>query len=220
MLALPAAGQAATTFGSRLNNDPANAGECTNPPDPGTSPCVVHPPSGCSAIRTPRTSAPVAGVITKVPDRRLRRGRCRRHGDLPPGHQPARPAERHRDRNAGGRGADGDDPGEQCPETPILEFPARSRRAGQSPRARRDERVGHLRHQRRQVQLRLQALRSSRGSGSPGPVDATGELLIQAVIEPDADGDGFGDGDAGRLPDPGLQPGPCDNAGPGSAEWR
>src|SRR3954452_25028766 len=63
LLAMPAAGHAATTFGSRLNHDPANSGECASPPAPCTLVSFIHPsdPNG-----DPYSGgAPVDGVITK-----------------------------------------------------------------------------------------------------------------------------------------------------------
>src|SRR4051794_9979851 len=63
LLAMPAAGHAATTFGSRLNHDPANSGECASPPAPCTLVSFIQPspPNG-----DPYSGgAPVRGVITE-----------------------------------------------------------------------------------------------------------------------------------------------------------
>src|SRR5690348_6278811 len=43
LLLLPAAGQAATEFGSRLNHDPANSGECESLPP-------LDEPGACSIV--------------------------------------------------------------------------------------------------------------------------------------------------------------------------
>ena len=60
-LLVPAASQGATNFGSRLNHDPANSGECSSFPNPCTIVSFIHPsdPNG-----DPYSGgAPVAGVI-------------------------------------------------------------------------------------------------------------------------------------------------------------
>ncbi len=55
------------------------------------------------------------------------------------------------------------------------------------------------------------------GQGPRGAATATGELLVQAVIEPDADGDGFGDETQDGCPTQDANQGACDTAGPGIA---
>jgi hypothetical protein len=54
------------------------------------------------------------------------------------------------------------------------------------------------------------------GQGPRGPNgDPTGELLVQAVMEPDVDGDGFGDETQDGCPTQSANQGACDNTGPG-----
>jgi hypothetical protein len=54
------------------------------------------------------------------------------------------------------------------------------------------------------------------GQGPRGPgADPTGELLLQAVMEADADGDGFGDETQDGCPTQGSTQGACDTKGPG-----
>ena len=54
------------------------------------------------------------------------------------------------------------------------------------------------------------------GQGPRGPgSDPTGELLVQAVMEPDADGDGFGDETQDGCPTQSTSQGACDTTGPG-----
>jgi hypothetical protein len=53
------------------------------------------------------------------------------------------------------------------------------------------------------------------GQGPRGPgADPTGELLVQAVMEPDADGDGFGDESQDGCPTQSATQGACDTSGP------
>ena len=105
-------------------------------------------------------------------------------------------------------------PASNAPETPILEFPARVTVAQGNHLAldgtnvwatysTSGDKFGYV------FKPPLVA-----GQGPRGSVDATGELLVQAVIEPDADGDGFGDETQDGCPTQGSNQGPCDNAGP------
>ena len=43
LLALPSVGEASTSFGSRLNHDPANSGECKELLTPCTLASYIHP---------------------------------------------------------------------------------------------------------------------------------------------------------------------------------
>jgi hypothetical protein len=52
------------------------------------------------------------------------------------------------------------------------------------------------------------------GGGSSTSHEPTGELLVQATIEPDADGDGFGDETQDQCPTQKTTQGPCDNTPP------
>jgi hypothetical protein len=53
------------------------------------------------------------------------------------------------------------------------------------------------------------------GQGPRGSASATGELLVQAAIEPDADGDGFGDETQDGCPAQSTNQAACDFSGPG-----
>ena len=170
MLALPTAGQAATTFGSRLLNDPSSSGECVSFPNPCTIASFIHPtdPNGDPSS----AGAPVGGVITMF--------RIRAHGEGGAGAKVtfrlasvSRPDPERRlgRRDTGGRRADRDDPGEQCLRHADPGVPRpRAGEPGESSRARRDERPRHLRQQRRQVQLRVQPA----ARGGPGPARVGG----------------------------------------------
>ena len=52
------------------------------------------------------------------------------------------------------------------------------------------------------------------GSGARGSLESTNQLLVQATIEPDADGDGFGDETQDQCPTQKTTQGPCDNTPP------
>jgi hypothetical protein len=52
------------------------------------------------------------------------------------------------------------------------------------------------------------------GQGARGSTSATGELLVQAAIEPDADHDGFGDETQDQCPSQATTQGPCDKTAP------
>jgi len=198
LLAFPASGWAATIFGSRLNHEPANSGECTaflactivsfiHPTDPNGDPY-----SG---------GAPVDGVITKF--------RIRAFGEGDPATDatvtfrladitvnPSDPESALA--TAAGTGPTVTIPGglSSGDPIPILEFPARlSVKKG-----------NHLALDGTNVWATVNnsgdkfsyvfspPLVDGQGArGSNIPPGATGELLVQAVIEPDADGDGFGD---------------------------
>ena len=216
MLALPAAGQAATTFGSRLNHDPANAGECANPPDPGACTLVsfIHPsdPNG-----DPYSGgAPVAGVITKFRIRAFGEGGAAatvtfRLADI------SRPDPQNATNAVATLVAEGPTvtiPASDAPETPILEFPARVTVAQGNHLALDGTNVWATYNTSGDKFSYVFKPPLVAGQGPRGSVDATGELLVAAVIEPDADGDGFGDETQDGCPTQATAQGACDNAGP------
>jgi hypothetical protein len=53
------------------------------------------------------------------------------------------------------------------------------------------------------------------GSGARGSTEAVNELLVAATIEPDADGDGFGDETQDKCPRQKTTQGACDDTKPG-----
>ena len=215
LLVTPAAGQAATTFGSRLLNDPASAGECTSFPNPCTLVSFIHPtdPNG-----DPNSAgAPVDGVITKFRIRAFGEGGAAatvtfRLASI------SRPDPNDQDTAVATLVADGPTvtiPASNAPDTPILEFPGRVPvRQG-----------NHLALDGTNVWATYDSSGDKfsyvfnpslvAGQGPRGSAAATGELLVQAVIEPDADGDGFGDETQDACPTQGSNQGACDTAGPG-----
>jgi hypothetical protein len=217
MLALPAVGQAATTFGSRLNHEPANSGECMNPPTPG--PCTlvsfIHPidPNG-----DPYSGgAPVGGVITKFRIRAFGEGGAAatvtfRLADI------SRPDPQNANSAVATLVAEGPTvtiPATNAPETPILEFPARVPVAQGNHLALDGTNVWATVNNSGDKFTYVFQPPLVAGQGPRGSVDNAGELLVQADIEPDADGDGFGDETQDGCPSQATTQGACDTAGPG-----
>ncbi len=217
MLALPAAGQAATTFGSRLNHDPANAGECASPPDPGTCTLVsfIHPtdPNG-----DPYSGgAPMNGVITKFRIRAFGEGGAAatvtfRLADI------SRPDPQNANNAVATVVAEGPTvtiPASNALDTPILDFPARVKVAQGNHLALDGTNVWATYNNSGDKFSYVFKPPLVGGQGPRGSTDATGELLVQAAIEPDADGDGFGDETQDGCPTQAVSQGACDTAGPG-----
>jgi hypothetical protein len=217
MLALPAAGQAATTFGSRLNHDPANSGECASPPDPGQCTLVsfIHPtdPNG-----DPYSGgAPVSGVITKFRIRAFGEGGeaatvTFRLADI------SRPDPQNQNTAVATLVAEGPTvtiPASNALETPILEFAARVPVKQGNHLALDGTNVWATVNNSGDKFSYVFKPPLVAGQGPRGSVDATGELLVAAVIEPDADSDGFGDETQDGCPSQGTTQGTCDTAGPG-----
>ena len=193
LLALPVAGEAATTFGSRLVNEPANSGECVSLLTPCSLVSYIHPsdPNG-----DPYSGgAPVDGVITKFRIRAAGEGntaatvtfRLARLGLPNPQNNDVALG------TAAGTGPTVTIPPGNGTDVPVREFP------GSLPVKKGD----HLAIDGTNV---LATYNSSGdkfsyrfdpplvdGQGPRASNEATGELLVQADIEPDADRDGRGD---------------------------
>jgi hypothetical protein len=214
LLLVPGLAQGATTFGSRLNHDPANSGEC-EPLGTCTIVSFIHPtdPNGDPYAG----GAPVDGVITKF--------RIRAYITTEPQQVTFRLADITRpdpnnDETALATAA-GTGPtvtlqvNEEALEAPIQEF------AGRLP-------VKQGQHLAIDAGKYVQATINDsgdkfsyvfapplvEGSGARGSLEATGELLVQASIEPDADGDGFGDETQDQCPTQATTQGPCDVSPP------
>jgi hypothetical protein len=192
LAALPASGQAATTFGSRLLNEPANGGDCMQLTTPCTLASYIHPsdPNGDPDA----TGAPTDGVITTF--------RIRAFGEGAPAQVTFRLADVTRpdpnDRDNALATAAGTGPTVTIPEgnggdVPVLEYPARLA----------VKRGNHLALDGTNVHATYNSSGEKftyrfdqplvDGQGARASNDVTGELLVQAVIEPDLDRDGFGD---------------------------
>jgi hypothetical protein len=217
LLLLAPAGNAATTFGSRLKNDPTT-GSCVMFPTLPSPNCTLvdftHPvdPNGDPNS----TGAPVDGVITKF--------RIRAFGDgSNPGTVTFRVADINRPNPSdtssalaasAGTGPTVTIPSEPNTDVPILQFAGRLPvRAGQ-----------HLAIDETNVNA-IYASSGAKdtyvfsgplvdGAGARGSNAVTEELLVQADIEPDADKDGFGDETQDQCPSQATTQGPCDKAAP------
>jgi hypothetical protein len=210
LLALPAAADAATNFGSRLNHDPANSGECTSPPAPCTLVSFIQPspPNG-----DPYSGgAPVGGVITKFRIRAFGEGGAAAtvtfrlaNISLPDPNDSDNALA-----TAAGTGPTVTIPAfNGAGDVPIREFPARLR----------VKKGNHLALDGTNVWATVNNSGSdftyrftpplTQGQGPRGSNEATGELLVAATIEPDADRDGFGDETQDQCPSQKGTHGPC-----------
>jgi hypothetical protein len=223
LLLIPATSHAATNFGSRLNHDPANSGECTSFPNPCTIVSFIHPtdPNG-----DPYSGgAPVAGVITKF--------RIRGFGvgstdpvDTKVTFRLARFVQATSGSDNAVATAAGIGPTVTVkafpsnPETPTQEF------SGRLPVSKGD----HLAIDGTNIAATVNNSGDKfsyvftpplvQGQGPRGSTSSTGELLVAATIEPDADHDGFGDETQDKCltqPNGGAA---CDNTSPVISQLR
>ena len=205
---------ASVTFGSRLNHDPANSGECQALTTPCTLASFIVPtdPNGDPFSG----GAPTDGVITKFRIRGF-------GGNGAPASVTFRLADLTVDPNNNSSAlatAAGTGPTVTIPadtgggDTPILEFP------GRVPVKKGD----HLAIDGTNVNATYNSSGDKfgylfapplvAGQGARGSTSVTGELLVQAVIEPDADHDGFGDETQDQCPTQATTQGPCDKTAP------
>jgi hypothetical protein len=193
LLALPAASDAATTFGSRLNHDPANSGECKDLPTPCTLASYIHPsdPNGDPYAG----GAPADGVITKF--------RIRAYGIDAAANVTFRLARVNRQdpqnddsalATAAGTGPSATvpvyNPGD---DTPVTEVPGSLRVKKGDYLAIDGTNVAATYNSSGDKYTYRYDPPLVDGQGPRASNEATGELLVQAVIEPDADNDGLGD---------------------------
>lgn len=215
-LLVPALAQAATNFGSRLNHDPANSGECETYAD-GTCTLVsfIHPsdPNGDPYAG----GAPVDGVITKF--------RIRAYVNVEAQQVTFRVADITRDAGDDSTAlatVGGDGPtvtlaaNEGALEAPIQEFAGRLPvKKGQHLAIDAGKYVQATVNDSGDKFSYVYAPPLVTGSGARGSTAPTGELLVAATIEPDADGDGFGDETQDQCPSQKTTQGACDVTAPG-----
>ena len=204
LLSVPAAGHAAQTFGSLLKNSPAN----------GPDPCVDTAPGPCTLVGyinpndvgDPVTSpAPADGVIVRFRLRTsaaepvtLRLATVTKQGTTLLA-QAVRTGPTVTTQGTGD----------------AEEFAARLV-VHQGEHLALDAPAAHMVYNQGGNQFTPRyAPPLVEGQGPRGPgADPTGELLLQAVIEPDADGDGFGDETQDGCPTQASTQGACDTTGP------
>jgi hypothetical protein len=223
-LVFASAGNAATTFGSRLIDNPTQS-MCNNTTgDPGTinGPCTMVMfivPTAPNGDPLPQ-GAPISGVITKF--------RIKAIGDTDPATATFRLADITPDQSGNSAIATSAGTG------PTVQIPADN--GGDAPITQVGARLPVTAGQHLAVDgsANLQALHVSDGSKwtyiyGPPLVDGQGgrdstlvteELLVQADIEPDADHDGFGDETQDQCSTQASTQGPCDNAAPAVSGLR
>ena len=217
VLLLAPAGNAATTFGSRLNQNPN-----TDPCSALTTVCSLvdftHPvdPNG----DPDSNGAPVDGVITKFRIRAVGQG-----GPQPVTFRLANLVSVAADKSSAiatsaGTGPTVTVPADTGGDAPITEV------AGRLPVTKGQ----HLAIDERNVSA-IYASSGDKdtyqfntplvdGQGPRGSDDVTEQLLVAAVIEPDADHDGFGDETQDACPTQATTQGACDKAAPAVSGLR
>ena len=219
LVTIPAPSLAATTFGSRLDQDPVGSGECVSLGTTCTLVSFIHPST--SNGDPYEGGAPVGGVITRF---RIRA--------FVPGDTPVtvtfRLADITRnplDTESALATAAGTGPSVTIPptagalSTPVHQFPARllvrvgNHLAIDAASIRATVNVGgNFSYLFLPPLVAGEAARSSKS--------AAGELLVQADIEPDADGDGFGDETQDGCPSQSTTEAACDNKPPAVSRLR
>jgi hypothetical protein len=213
LLLIPATSQAATNFGSRLLNEPTETtcdtlGTCTivsriHPSDPNGDPYAG--------------GAPVDGVITKF--------RYLAYASEEPGQVTFRVANLSlTDPNslesalatAAGTGPTVPIQPSEDPETPIAELGGRLPvKAGQYLAVDITPSIGIVYNSDGSDRSYVFAPPLVDGAGQRGSTQVANELTVAATIEPDADGDGFGDETQDQCPSQATTQGACDNTPPG-----
>ena len=207
LLLVPAASPAATIFGSRLNHDPTTRGCQATDACTLMSFIVPTDPNG-----DPDSSgSPVSGVITKFRVRAYAVDQAGtvtlRVGDISrpnPSDQTTAVA------TVAGTGPTVPIPLSGDPETPVREFDAHLPiKQGQHLALDPSATVNAVYASSGNKFTYIFAPPLVEGQGPRGSSDVTEELLAQATIEPDADGDGFGDETQDACPSQAGTQGQC-----------
>jgi hypothetical protein len=196
LLLVPASSHAATNFGSRLNHDPANSGECSGFPNPCTIVSFIHPsdPNG-----DPYSGgAPVSGVITKFRIRGFGIGstdpvdtkvtfRLARFVQATSGSDNAVATAAGTGPTVTVKAFPGN------PETPVQEFSGRLSVNKGDHLAIDGTNIAATVNDSGDKFSYVFTPPLVQGQGPRGSNSSTGELLVAATVEPDSDKDGFGD---------------------------
>jgi hypothetical protein len=214
LLVLPASGQAATNFGSRLLNEPTE-NTCEKYGGPCTMVSYIHPidPEG-----DPYSGgAPVSGVITKF--------RYLAFASIVQGTITFRVADISlpdpNNNDSAIASAKGTGPTvtvlpDEDPETQIAEVGGRLPVSkGQHLAVDASESIGIIYNSNSSVFSYAFAPPLVEGGGPRGSTEGINELLVAATIEPDADKDGFGDETQDQCPTQATTQGACDVTPPG-----
>jgi hypothetical protein len=211
----PGASSAAQVFGSPFTHEPANSGECAALGQPCTLVSFIHPLPGSGDPYS--GGAPSAGVVTKV--------RLRARVDDHPTQVTfllANLAAGSPTTASGSIAAVGPtvtlEPTEAAEaasgETPIREFAVRMPVQKGQQLAIQGTDVQATYNQGGDKFSFVFAPPLAAGQAPAPALETTGELLIQGTIEPDADGDGFGDETQDQCPTQRTTQGPCDTTAP------
>ena len=209
LLALPAAGHASQTFGSQLKNSPAPGPDCVETtPGPCTIVSYINPNADGDPVTSP---APADGVIVKLRIRSagpetvtFRLATVNKQGDV-----------------VLAQGA-GVGPTLNLQGTSeVEEFTARVRVAQGQHLALDSPSTKMVYNQGGDQFAYLYAPTLADGQGPRAPsAEGVGELLVQAVMEPDADRDGFGDETQDGCSTDASAQGACDNTAPAVQSLR
>jgi hypothetical protein len=212
---VPASSQGAVTFGSRLNNEPSNAGKCMGLPTQCTMAAFIHPidPNG-----DPYSGgAPIDGVIT------LFRIKAFGEGGVPTTvtfrlANVSRPDPNNDDVAVATDAGTGPtvlvNPGAGV-DTAINQFPARVpvKKGNQLAVDGNPDLWVTVNNSSDAFTYRFDPPLVA-GQGPRGSSETAGELLVAATVEPDADGDGFGDETQDQCARQNTTQGPCDDTKP------
>jgi hypothetical protein len=213
-IAITASASAAQIFGSQFTNEPANSGECAALAQPCTIVSFIHPQPGTG--NRDSAGAPVSGVVTKVRFQ-AKVGESPTQVTFMVAAQAAQSTTATASITAVGPTVTLE-PTEAIEEdtgkTPIREFDTRMPiQVGQQLAVQgTDFRATHNASGDRFSFVYAPPLAA--GQPARPSTDATGELLIQGTIEPDADGDGFGDETQDGCPSQSATQGACVTAVP------
>lgn len=205
LLLLPAASPAATSFGSRLDHEPANSGECVEL-GPCTIAAFIQPQAGGDPYSG---GAPVDGVITRF---RIRAALMETPTQVTfRVVEVTRTGEESALATAAGPGLTVTlPPGDPEDGAPIRDFGARvSVKKGQQLALDGTDVQATVNNSGDDFSF-VYAPPLANGGGARGSVQSTGELLVAATIEPDADRDGFGDETQDLCPLQTTTQGACD----------
>ena len=221
VMLLPATGSAAVVFGSPFSHEPANSGECALLGQPCTIVSSIHPLPG-SGDPDPG-GAPANGVVTKV---RLRARVAEKPTPvtfLVANQAVSSPSSANASIAAVGPTVTlgpTEAIEEATGETPIREFDVRMPIQKGQQLAIEGTDVQATYNQGGDRFSFIYVPRLQLGQTEQPALETTGELLIQGTLEPDADGDGFGDETQDQCPTQRSAQGPCDTAAPQVSGFR
>jgi hypothetical protein len=207
----PGTASAAQVFGSPFTHEPANSGECAALGQPCTIVSYVHPLPGSGDPYS--GGAPSGGVVTKVRLRARVAENPTQVTFLVANQTTASPTSASASIAAVGPTVTlqpTDKIEEETGETPIREFDVRMPVQKGQQLAIEGTGVQATYNQGADRFSFIYVPRLLLGQVEQPALETTGELLVQGTIEPDADGDGFGDETQDQCPAQRTTQGPCE----------